>query len=438
VNQPREATIGATSPTRFRRWPAVSRVWSRAGLALGVIIALALALRVGAYLESPRPFEGAGLAAAQAEMARNIVDHGRWFVVNPKATKLLTNRQIKLNRLVDPKELDLGQFDRSTRTEPEIDQMPGVALVLAALWWPTGNETYASLQWLQLLVDTAMVLLIYWIGIRLTRNVYVSLLAGLLYAIWPGAIVMDPRPVLDTWAIFFTIGCVAAFLWARERPSSRWRLISLGVLTGFGVYFRPFLLFLPIALAAVATPGGGWKRRLLWIATPTAVALLVLAPWTVRNYYEFHRFIPTRTGLGQAVFQGAGLAHGDENSAKYVRGHAKDATYGSPKYDGVLLGAAVRDIADHPGPYIRKVAHRARFLLPCLLVLLVWRRWGRNALVPVAAAAATIVPYLLIGDDTRFYLPAAFAYCILVAMAAVGVSGLLRGTIPRVTARIRG
>jgi hypothetical protein len=408
ANQQREARLGATLPG-LSRGAASGRVLTKTGLALGLIIALAFSLRVGAYLESPRPVEGAGLAATQAEMARQIVDRGKWFVVNPEATKLLVSRQSQLNRLVDPKELNLAKLDRSTPTQPEIAHMPGVAIILAALWWPTGNETYASLQWLQLLVDTLLVYVIYWIGSRLTRNVNVSLLAALLYAIWPAAIVVDRRPTLDTWAIFFTISCVAAFVWARERPSSRWRLISLGLITGVGIYFRPFVLFLPIALAAVATPGGGWRRKLVWMAAPTAVALLVLAPWTVRNYYEFHRFIPTRTGLGQAVFQGAGLVSGDQNSAKYVREHSKNAEYGSPKYDDVLFGAAVRDIADHPGPYARKVLHRARFLLPCLLVLLVWRRWRSSVLVPVAAAAATIVPYLLIGDDTRFYLPAAFA-----------------------------
>ena len=42
-------------------------------------------------------------------------------------------------------------------------------------------------------------------------------------------------------------------------------------------------------------------------------------------------------------------------------------------------------------------------------------------MILVAAAAATIVPYLLIGDDTRFYLPAAFAYIILLAMVSGGI-----------------
>jgi 4-amino-4-deoxy-L-arabinose transferase-like glycosyltransferase len=403
-----------------------------------MIVVLGFALRVGAYLESPRPVQGAGLAATQAEMARNIVENGKWFVVNPKATRLLNSRQIELNRLVDPRELNLAKLDRSTRTEPEIAHMPGVALVLAALWWPTGNETYAPLQWLQILIDTLMVLLIYWIGTRLTSNVAVSLLAALLYAIWPAALVVDRRPVLDTWAIFFTIGCVAAFMWARERPSSRWRLIGVGLVAGVGIYFRPFILCLPVVLAAVATPGGGWRRKVVWMAAPTAVALVLLAPWTLRNYYEFHRFIPTRTGLGQAVFQGAGLAYGDANSAKYVHRQSKEASYGSPKYDDVLLGAAAHDIVTHPGPYLRKVVHRARFLLPCLLVFVAWRRWRNNALVPVAAAVATIVPYLLIGDDTRFYLPAAFAYCILAAMVAVQMTAPVSDAVARLTSRVRG
>jgi 4-amino-4-deoxy-L-arabinose transferase-like glycosyltransferase len=261
-----------------------------------------------------------------------------------------------------------------------------------------------------------MVLLVYWIGLRLARSPRVALLAALFYALWPGAIIVAKRPVLDTWAGFFTIGCVAAFVWARDHPASRWRLILLGVVTGAGIYFRPFILLLPIALALVATPGGGWRRRLLWMSAPTLVALLILAPWTIRNYYTFDRFIPTRTGLGQAVFEGAGQAKTDTHAKAYVQRHRKNAKYGSPAYDDFLLGGAAHAIADNPGGYLRLVARRARLLLPCLLIFFAWRRWRRAALIPVAAAAATILPYLLIGDDARFYLPAAFAYFILIAM----------------------
>jgi 4-amino-4-deoxy-L-arabinose transferase-like glycosyltransferase len=261
-----------------------------------------------------------------------------------------------------------------------------------------------------------MVLLIYWIGLRLTRSSRVSILASLLYAVWPGAIIVAKRPVLDTWAVFFAVGCVAAFVWARDHPTSRTRLGVLGLIAGVGIYFRPFIVLLPLALALAATPGG-WKRRLLWMSAPTAVALLVLSPWTIRNYYEFNRFIPTRTGLGQAVFEGTGQATSDEGAASYVRARAQGAKYGSPAYDDFLLSGAARAIASDPGFYLGLVGRRSRFLLPCFLALIAWRRWKNAALIPVAAAVATVVPYLLIGDDTRFYLPAAFAYFILIAMA---------------------
>jgi 4-amino-4-deoxy-L-arabinose transferase-like glycosyltransferase len=385
-------------------------------LVLGLILVLALGLRAAVYLSAPNPFDGGGLIAEQGEIARNIVDHGSWFTQNPRAYQLLRDRQVQQHRLVNPQSIDFTKVDRQSRALPEVDQMPGVALVLAGIWWITGNKSYAPLQWLQILIDTAMVLLVYWIASRLARSTRAAIIAALLYALWAGAIIVAKRPMLDTWAGFFAIGCVAAFVWAREEPASRVRLVVLGLVAGTGIYFRPFIVLMPIALALVAAPEGNWRRKLVWIAAPAAVALVVLAPWTIRNYYEFHRFIPTRTGLGQAVFEGTGQASSDERARNFVRAHGRGAAYGSPAYDDFLLSGAVRAIADDPGFYLHLVARRARLLLPCLLALLAWRRWRRSALIPVAAAAATILPYLLIGDDTRFYLPAAFAYIILIAM----------------------
>jgi 4-amino-4-deoxy-L-arabinose transferase-like glycosyltransferase len=394
--------------------------------ALALIAAVALSLRIAGYVENPRPIDGGGIVAEQAEMARNAVDHGRWFALNRPAFEFVKARQVEQGRLVDFSQIDFSRFDRQTRAEPVVDQMPGVSVVLAALWWPSGDKTYASIQWLQILLDTAMVILIFWIGLRLTRSRLVAFIAASGYAIWPGAIVVAKRPMPDTWAGFFSIGCVAAFVWARERPASRARLALLGVVTGLGIYFRPFVVLLPIALALVATPGGGWRRRLFWLSAPTVIALLLLAPWTVRNYVEFHRFIPTRTGLGQAVFEGIGQASNDESAARFVHGKNSNARYGSPAYDDFLLSGAARAIAEDPRRYFGYISHRARFLLPCLVGLLAWRRWRTGVLIAVATAAAIIVPYLFIGDDTRFYLPAAFAYFILGAMAVDRVLSAVR------------
>lgn len=407
-------------------------------IVVGLVLVLAFGLRAAVYLHAPRPFDGGGLIVEQGEIARNIVDHGTWFAVNPRAYELLKDLQVQQHRLVNLQSIDFTQVDRQSRALPEVDQMPGVGLILAGIWWITGNKSYAPLQWLQILIDTAMVLLVYWIASRISRSARVAVAAGLLYALWPGAIIVAKRPMLDTWAGFFAIGCVAAFVWAREKPASRLRLVVVGLVAGAGIYFRPFIVLMPVALALVATPEGNWKRKMVWMAAPVAVALLVLAPWTIRNYYEFHRFIPTRTGLGQAVFEGTGRAASDEDAANFVRAHGKSAPYGSPGYDDFLLSGAARAIIDDPGFYLHLIARRARLLLPCLLALLAWRRWRRAALIPVAAAAATILPYLLIGDDTRFYLPAAFAYIILIAMVVeIALSSRWRAAVARARALAR-
>ena len=398
-------------------------------IALAVVLALAFGIRAVAHIQSPRPIAGAGLAAEQGEMARNIIHHGQWFAVNDQAYALVKARQVKEHRLLDPAEFDFSRADRSAQAHPAVDQMPGLAGVEALVWWSTGRETYGSIEWLQVLLDTVMVLLVYWIGRRLTKSSRVGILAALLYAVWPGAIVMATRPILDTWAAFFLIASVAAFVWARDDPTSYRRLVVLGLIAGLGIYFRPFIVFVPPLLALIAMPRVSWRRRVLWLAAPTAVALLVLAPWTIRNAYEFHRFIPTRTGLGQAVFEGFGKATSDTGAARYVRSKGSRAAYGSPGYDTTLLNSALRSIRNNPVGYFRLVGERARFLLPCLLLVVLWRRWRREALLIAAAAVATIVPYVFIGSDTRFYLPAAFAYIILVAMGTEVAIGFVRRTI---------
>jgi 4-amino-4-deoxy-L-arabinose transferase-like glycosyltransferase len=391
-----------------------SRAWR---IAFVAVLALGLAVRVGVFVHDPNPNNGAGLSAEQAEMARNIVDHGRWFVTDPVALATVKARQATERRLIPLSEF---QF-RSTNVhyDPEIGQMPGLSVVMAGLWWVTGNETYRPVQWLQLALDTAMAALVWWIAFTLTRRRGVALLAALLYALWPGAVVVAKRPMLDTWAGFFTIACTALFVWARAEPARLRRLVALGAVSGLGIYFRPFVLVVPIALALVATPGGGGRRRLLvWLSVPTAVALVVLAPWTIRNAYEFHKFIPTRTGLGQALSEGIGQTSSDTAAQALVRRHHPGAHYQSPQYDNFLIRHAIGDIVHHPGRYADLLANRLKYLAPCLLLVVLWRRWRREALLLVAVAAAVVIPYIPIGGDTRFYLPAAFAYLILAAMAA--------------------
>lgn len=406
----------AARPARKER-RLLSIMFARSSFIIFGIVLIAFALRAANYVMEPRPIDGAGLVAEQGEMARNVLDHGKWFAVNPAAVRALDTRQTREGHLIDPSDFDFTRFDVHASYAPEIHQMPGVSVVLTGLWWTSGTKSYSIIQWLQILLDTSMVILIYLIAQAFGLRKGVAASAALLYAIWPGAIVVSKRPMLDTWAGFFTIWCLAAFVLARARPQERRWLVLLGLITGAGIYFRPFIFLLPIVLAVVATPNANWRRRFVWAVVPSATALCVLAPWSIRNYVVFHEFIATRSGLGYALYEGIGQAPNDTEATKFVQKHRPGLKSAAPEADKFLLRSAVDTITAHPLRYLQQIARRLFFLAPCVLVVFLWRRWKIESLMLLAVAVATIVPYIPIGGDTRFYLPAAFAYLMLLAMA---------------------
>jgi 4-amino-4-deoxy-L-arabinose transferase-like glycosyltransferase len=394
-----------------------------------IIVLLALVLRLGAFATDIKPTYLAGLTAYQAEMARNALHHGRWFVVNPKALDHLQRLQDQRGRLLGPSEVGFVTVDHRATYEPEVLEMPGLAVALIGIWRTTGTENYTFVRLVQIVLDTVMVVLVYWIALVLTKRRRASLLASLMYALWPGAIILAKTPSLDTWAGYFVISAVALALWAQEGRRRVRRLALLGVTIGLGFYFRPFLIVLPFALAVAFGLGGNvsYRRALENAALPTVVALLLIAPWSIRNFVEFDRFIPARIGIGQALWQGLGetsnsfgAINNDAASVRLVHQERPDLKYPSPAFDDFLLHRATVAIAHHPIHYIWLVARRSLYLLPCLVALLWRRRFLIDRAPLVAVAFAVILPYVLVRMENRFWLPAAFAYLILVAAAAEG------------------
>src|SRR5262245_62833830 len=99
------------------------------------------------------------------------------------------------------------------------------------------------------------------------------------------------------------MGYVAASLAFAGRPS--WaRALWSGLLLGFAILTRPNAgLMVPLA-ALWAYQFRGRPRILRLTLTIPLMSLLVLTPWTYRNYVVLNAFIPISTGGGD-VFLGA-------------------------------------------------------------------------------------------------------------------------------------
>ena len=400
--------------------------------AILVVLGLAVAARTAVYILDPKPDYLTGLTVYQGEMARNIVDHGGWFVVNEKALGLMSQKmRSKHWHLVNPANVGFEAVDRKPILKPEILEMPGLAVPLAGLWWATGDERYAYIRWLQIALDTFMVLLVYWISLRLGQRTSAALAAASLYALWPGALVLAKTPSLDTWAGFFVIAALALFLWVRRAGLKARRLALLGVLIGAGVYFRPFIILLPIAFALAELKRTPWRQTLEIALVPILVAALFIAPWTARNFVEFDRFIPTRIGIGQALWEGLGetrnnfgAVNNDEAALEFVRARRPDLRYPTPAFDDYLLHQSLRAIANHPLHYLELILRRALYLAPCCLALIWRKRFPFERALLVATAMAVTLPYVFLRIEDRFWLPASFAYLIMLAGLA---DGFIRG-----------
>jgi 4-amino-4-deoxy-L-arabinose transferase-like glycosyltransferase len=328
--------------------------------------------------------------------------------------------------------------------------------VLAAFWWLTNDQDYSYAQLLQILLDSAMVLLVYLASLRLFGRTRAALVAAGLYAIFLPLAALTNIVHLDTWATYFTITIFWLFVEARETTRRRPWLLALGIATGIGVYFRPFLLVLPLALMVALAIGSGWRRAWPLGVVPLVIATGFMTPWTVRNYDVFHRFIPMRIGAGQNLWEGLGelpnnfgAVLDDAATSRQVRHEQPNLQYGTPAYDDYLLTKAKRAIEHHPGFYAKVVARRialstvflrnrnwigrrelwvegvaANVAEPLLFVLavataaLTWRKYWQRHLLLLAVPLAVIAPYVVLHFEPRYVLPASFVYMILVGFGA--------------------
>jgi 4-amino-4-deoxy-L-arabinose transferase-like glycosyltransferase len=193
-------------------------------------------------------------------------------------------------------------------TGPTAWLAPVYPLLLAALFKLFGTFTLASCYAAVLLncvFSSLACIPIYYSGRRIGGPVAAAL-AAWIWAVFPSGIVMPFEWIWDT-SLSVLLG--AALLWAtlRLRDSLGYREASLyGLLWGVSLLTNPALgsllpfLFGWIFSRHVSTKTLDAARLLLAIG----VMILVCVPWTLRNWIQFHRFIPLRSNFAYEFWSG--------------------------------------------------------------------------------------------------------------------------------------
>lgn len=185
---------------------------------------------------------------------------------------------------------------------PSLYRPPMYPVFLAGMFGVFG-DSYPPVLVVQLLFDLLTAVVLY----RMARDVgghTTACAAIFLYALYPFFSYYTVRLLTES---AFTMLLMAGLYWFHKglQCRSRWFFIAAGVSLGLGILCRFSLFYVTplLVLVAVLTQR---KDRVVWVNSLICglTILLIIAPWTCRNYIVTGRLVLLGTGSGYNLWLG--------------------------------------------------------------------------------------------------------------------------------------
>jgi len=248
---------------------------------------------------------------------------------------------------------------------PAVKYPVGPSFAYSAAYRVLGQHFFAAT-----LVNLTVALLGIWFAMLLAEIWFgrrTALLAGLLLAVWPEQIefvtVISSELLFNCFLLMWMVAWSSRARWL-DRAWARGML--MGVAGAATCYMRPIALLLPPVLLTIDLLRPPRLERPVWTAVVScAVMLALIAPWTLRNWRDFHAFVPISANGGLNLYEGN------------HPGAIGDADFPPDAAEQMTEVAADRYVGDLGWAYIR--AHPAVFvgrLLPKLYRLYARENFG--------------------------------------------------------------
>lgn len=209
---------------------------------------------------------------------------------------------------------------------PTAFRPPAYPFLLGGVFVVSGDSVTAA-RLAGALLGTIVVLLVYLIAARLWGR-RTGWIAGMVAALFPPLAFWNAALLSEPLFLAVELAAVLSVLLLRESDKAvRWSLLA-GILCGIAALTRSngALLVVPIALGVWGMKPRGAPRSFAYPALVIVGAILVIAPWSVRNTLAFDAFLPTTTQSGYGL---AGTYNETARTDGALRG-----TFLPPQYRG--------------------------------------------------------------------------------------------------------
>jgi hypothetical protein len=351
------------------------------------------------------------------------------------------------------------------RTGPTAWMPPVLPLVIASLWWICDGDRVAVLV-IVLVVQTLVLIATGLLALMIARQSTRCVGPGTVAALFIAALLVNFRDCFqangDRWISLLILDLmIAGFCWGR--PLERWpRALCWGFFGGVCALISPIAAFAWGMLSiAIGLRHRAWTHLLLMLLA----AALALAPWTIRNYLVFGRWIPVKSNLAYELYQSHCLqtdgilqgrtlsqhpyqrtsrerrAYEELGEAVYLERKAEQfrvAVLADPvelldRIAARFLGATLwyvpmdRSPADHTSwwVWVQRLTHPWPFLALILLVVVGIREpLPRETWLMIALYLLYLTPYIATSYYERYAFPLLAAKVLLVVWACDGLLSL--------------
>jgi 4-amino-4-deoxy-L-arabinose transferase-like glycosyltransferase len=170
---------------------------------------------------------------------------------------------------------------------PSANKAPLYPLWLG-FWYSLFGHHPLLVRFLQVPIGAVVI----WLSWLLARRLFgprVAIAAAFLVAMYPLAWQYEELLYSESLATPLTLAFLVLTL--TGRPSRR-RAALAGVVLGVALLVRPTSIIVVAPLAVSLVLRVGWRRALALSALAVGVAVVVVAPWTIRNAFVEHGFLP--------------------------------------------------------------------------------------------------------------------------------------------------